>query len=46
MTDAEMKDRQEFAYEAAVRMRDRFMSQEVWERQGVNPTRRPAGRAA
>jgi hypothetical protein len=37
MTDAEMKDRQEFAYEAAVRMRDRFMSQEVWERQGVNP---------
>jgi hypothetical protein len=37
MTDAEMKDRQEFAYEAAVRMRDRFMSQEVWERMGVNP---------
>ena len=25
MTDAEMKDRQEFAFEAAVRMRDRFM---------------------
>ena len=40
MTDAEMKDRQEFAYEAAVRMRDRFLSQEVWERMGVNPTRR------
>ena len=37
MSDAEMKDRQEFAYEAAVRMRDRFMSQEVWERMGVNP---------
>jgi hypothetical protein len=37
MTDAEMLDRQEFAYEAAVRMRDRFMSQEVWERMGVNP---------
>jgi hypothetical protein len=36
-TDAEMKERQEFAYEAAVRMRDRFMSQEVWERMGVNP---------
>ncbi len=35
MTDAEMKDRQEFAFEAAVRMRDRFMQQEVWERQGV-----------
>ena len=37
MTDAEIKDRQEFAYEAAVRMRDRFLSQEVWERHGVNP---------
>jgi hypothetical protein len=37
MTDAEMKDRQEFAYEAAVRMRDRFLSQEVWEKHGVNP---------
>ncbi len=37
MTDAEMKVRQEFAYEAAVRMRDRFLSQEVWERMGVAP---------
>jgi hypothetical protein len=37
MSDAEIKDRQEFAYEAAVRMRDRFLSQEVWERMGVNP---------
>jgi len=37
MTDAEMKDRQEFAFEAAVRMRDRFLSQEVWEKHGVNP---------
>ena len=37
MTDAEMKERQEFAYEAAIRMRDRFLSQEVWERHGVNP---------
>ncbi len=36
MTDAEMKERQEFAFEAAIRMRDRFMSQEVWERMGVN----------
>jgi len=36
MTDAELKDRQEFAFEAAVRMRDRFMQQEVWERMGVN----------
>ena len=37
MTDAEMKDRQEFAFEAAVRMRDRFLQQEVWERMGINP---------
>ena len=37
MTDAEMKDRQEFAFEAAVRMRDRFLSQEVWEQMGVAP---------
>ncbi|WP_116998154.1 ferritin-like domain-containing protein [Desertimonas flava] len=37
MTDAEMKDRQEFAFEAAVRMRDRFLAQEVWEKHGVNP---------
>ncbi len=37
MSDAELKDRQEFAYEAAVRMRDRFLSQEVWELHGVNP---------
>jgi len=36
MSDDEMKDRQEFAFEAAMRMRDRFMSQEVWERMGVN----------
>ncbi len=35
LTDAEMMDRQEFAFEAAVRMRDRFLQQEVWERMGV-----------
>jgi hypothetical protein len=35
MSDAELADRQEFAYEAAVRMRDRFLQQEVWERMGV-----------
>ena len=45
MTDAEMKDRQEFAYEAAVRMRDRFLSQEVWEQHGRQPARRRAARA-
>jgi hypothetical protein len=37
LSDAEMKDRQEFAFEAAVRMRDRFLQQEVWERMGVSP---------
>ena len=35
LSDAEMKERQEFAFEAAVRMRDRFLQQEVWERLGV-----------
>ena len=35
LTDAELMDRQEFAFEAAVRMRDRFLQQEVWERMGV-----------
>ena len=37
MTDAEMKDRQEFAFEASIRMRDRFLQQEVWQRMGVRP---------
>ena len=35
LTVAELRERQEFAFEAAVRMRDRFLSQEVWERLGV-----------
>ncbi|HMS89039.1 MAG TPA: ferritin-like domain-containing protein [Acidimicrobiales bacterium] len=37
LTAAELMERQEFAFEAAVRMRDRFMQQEVWERMGLNP---------
>ncbi|MFN8018269.1 MAG: ferritin-like domain-containing protein [Acidimicrobiales bacterium] len=37
LTDAELMERQEFAFEAAVRMRDRFLQQEVWERMGLNP---------
>jgi hypothetical protein len=37
LSDAEMLERQEFAFEAAVRMRDRFMQQEVWEHMGVDP---------
>ncbi len=36
LSDAELKDRQEFAFEAAIRMRDRFLQQEVWERLGVD----------
>ncbi|MEY2469864.1 MAG: hypothetical protein QOF21_2562, partial [Actinomycetota bacterium] len=32
---AELRERQEFAFEAAVRMRDRFLQQEVWERMGI-----------
>ncbi len=36
LTDAEMLERQEFAFEAAVRMRDRFLMQEVWDRMGVD----------
>ncbi len=36
MTAAEVRERQEFAFEAAVRMRDRFLQQEVWERMGCD----------
>jgi hypothetical protein len=35
LSRAELMERKEFAYEAAVRMRDRFLQQEVWERMGV-----------
>ena len=37
LSEAELKERQEFAFEAAVRMRDRFLQQEVWERMGLKP---------
>jgi hypothetical protein len=37
LTAAELRERQEFAFDAAVRMRDRLMQQEVWERLGVDP---------
>jgi hypothetical protein len=37
LSDKEMRERQEFAFEAALRMRDRFLQQEVWERQGIAP---------
>jgi hypothetical protein len=36
MSDVEIKDRQEFAYEASIRMRDRFLQQEVWHHMGVD----------
>lgn len=36
LTQAEIRERQEFAFEAAVRMRDRFLQQEVFERMGLN----------
>jgi len=36
LTDVEMFERQQFAFEAAVRMRDRFLAQEIWERKGFD----------
>jgi hypothetical protein len=36
LSASELQERQEFAFEAAVRMRDRFLQQEVWERLGVD----------
>jgi hypothetical protein len=35
LSTPEIRERQEFAFEAAVRMRDRFLQQEVWDRMGV-----------
>ncbi|MGO9197666.1 MAG: ferritin-like domain-containing protein [Acidimicrobiales bacterium] len=37
LSGPEIRERQEFAFEAAVRMRDRFLQQEVWDRMGVSP---------
>jgi hypothetical protein len=34
---AAIRERQEFAFEAAVRLRNRFMVQDVWERLGADP---------
>ena len=36
LSDRELAERQEFAFEAAVRMRDRFLQQEVWDRMGLD----------
>jgi hypothetical protein len=37
LSQAELRERQEFAFEAAVRMRDRFLQQEVFDRFGIDP---------
>lgn len=39
LSGAEIRERQEFAFEAAVRMRDRFLQQEVWQRMGIEDLR-------
>ena len=36
LSTPEIKERQEFAFEAALRMRDRFLQQEVWERMEIS----------
>ncbi|MEM7141767.1 MAG: ferritin-like domain-containing protein [Actinomycetota bacterium] len=36
MDAKDIRERQEFAFEAAMRMRDRFLQQEVWEYMGVD----------
>src|SRR5262249_22146985 len=35
LSGPELRERQEFVFEAALRMRDRFLHQEVWERLGL-----------
>jgi hypothetical protein len=37
LTDAELRERQEFAFEVATRLQRRFAQAEVWERMGVDP---------
>ena len=37
LSAAEIKERQEFCYEAAVSLRNRFFAQDVWEKMGVDP---------
>jgi len=37
LTADELRERQEFAFEAAVRMRDRLLAVEVWEKMGTSP---------
>jgi hypothetical protein len=37
LSGAEIKERQEFCYETAVQLRNRFFAQDVWEKMGVDP---------
>ncbi len=37
LSTPELRERQEFAYETAVRLQQRFMQAEVWERMGIDP---------
>jgi hypothetical protein len=37
LSDAEMRERQEFAFDVAKRLQRRFMHTEMWERMGVDP---------
>ncbi len=37
LSASEIKERQEFCYDAAVRLRNRFFAQDVWEKMGVDP---------
>jgi len=37
LTDSELRERQEFAFDAAVRLQRRFRNIEVWERMGADP---------
>ncbi len=36
LNQAEIRERQEFAFDSALRMRDRFLQQEVWERMDID----------
>ena len=38
LSAAELRERQEFAFEAAIRMKDRMAMQEVWDRMEVPPS--------
>jgi hypothetical protein len=37
LSGAEIRERQEFAFDAAVRLRNRWFQSDVWERMGVDP---------